>query len=83
MKNIKEGADDAQLALKGYAELRYGHMIGDSPQMFARLIADLAHLAERNGLNLAWIMENAAVTYEAERNQSPETGGESSDSQAT
>ena len=82
MKNVQASVVDAQVALAAYTRSSYGHMIGDSPQMYARLIADLAHLAESNGLNLAWIMENAAQTYEAERTnqQSRTTGGESSDS---
>lgn len=83
MKNVENSIRDAKVALDTYTRSSYEGAIEGMPQLYARLIADLAHLAESNDLNLAWIMENAARTYEAERQQSGTTGGESSDSQAT
>ena len=83
MKNIQKSVIDAMFALDTYTRSSYEDAIEGMPQLYARLIADLAHLAESNDLNLAWIMENAARTYEAERQQNGATGGESSDSQAT
>lgn len=59
--------NDAKAALAAHAGVDY--VVGDSPHMIYRLIADLAHLAEYGGLDIAWIMEKAAVTYETERQQ--------------
>lgn len=70
---IDDSVYNAKVALAAANDI--DTVIGDAPPMFSRLIADLAHLAERNGHDLAWIMENAARTYEAERNQSTEAGG--------
>lgn len=55
----------------------------DLPEDISRTITNLAHLAEAKGLDLQDIIRIAALNYEAERNQSGTTGGESPDSQAT
>lgn len=64
----KQNIDAALRAIAAHAGV--DGVIGDAPPMFSRLIADLAHLAERNGHDLGRIMERAATTYEAERQQS-------------
>lgn len=77
MKNIQ----NAENALT--AHVQFNKTENFAAEDISALITNLAHYAESMDYNLQEIIRIAALNYEAERNQSPETGGESSDSQAT
>lgn len=84
-KNMNPVLDSALVNAESALLVTCGNrrQLSDLPDDISRVITNMAHLAEREGLNLQEIIRIAALNYEAERQQSGATGGESSDSQAT